>query len=284
MEENKVFSTPYMKRDRKQNKSETGIIDKRLESRKQFTEIKYNDPRERLKELPIKAAKERRQKNFKEKREERKITTENSEHREKTIINPNNKQLALMVRQLTEALKEYEMITRKEIDNIMEIVKAKFMKTEKEQEQIKKICKKMEEKLEEAKIVIKDSEKILDTNNNRRINDGIKDTFIHNPQRFKCGIAIMKMDENKLVKVPLIPRWKYSKHERKWKAEYWVQSMSEASRYTDFYRKNKVYIVKGRKNIITAIREYYAIKKRNMEEYRRKQSKNIETLIKEESI
>ena len=67
---------------------------------------------------------------------------------------PNNKQLNMMIKQMIEALKEYEKVTRKEIENIMKIVNLKYSKMEKEQEQITKICDQMKEKLIQAKNII----------------------------------------------------------------------------------------------------------------------------------
>ena len=49
----------------------TRIYDAKSESRKEFTQVKIKDARERLKDIPIIAAKERRQKIITENREKR---------------------------------------------------------------------------------------------------------------------------------------------------------------------------------------------------------------------
>ena len=100
---------------RRREKSTSIIPDPRSENRQNFLNIPLTDPRQKLAEQNIIAAKERRQKNFKESRENRTIEEEKET---KMPENPNNKQLAQLVKQLAEALKQFELTTRKELENI----------------------------------------------------------------------------------------------------------------------------------------------------------------------
>ena len=58
-------------RGRRNNRDGTGVYDAKYESRKEFTQVKIMDARERLKDIPIIAAKERRQKMITENRKKR---------------------------------------------------------------------------------------------------------------------------------------------------------------------------------------------------------------------
>ena len=101
------------RRNRKQDKP--NIMDQRSESRKNFTKINIADPRPKLAEIPIKAAKERRQKKFKENHG---IGNQEEEKEIHIAENIKNKQIIQLVKQLSEALKQFEMILRREIENI----------------------------------------------------------------------------------------------------------------------------------------------------------------------
>ena len=108
MEEENETNLAAKKRGRKQDKPTKGIYDPRSESRQQFTKIQMADPRQRLIETPINAAKERTQEMF----------NENREKRTKEEIIPNNtdnKQLVEMMKNLTKTIREYENATNKEL-------------------------------------------------------------------------------------------------------------------------------------------------------------------------
>ena len=91
------------------NRDGTGIYDAKSESRKECTQIKIKDARESLKDIPIIAAKERRQKMMTENREKRIEDTKEEQKHGKI----NNKKNVEMLKDLTKALKECEEITRK---------------------------------------------------------------------------------------------------------------------------------------------------------------------------
>ena len=96
-------------RGRRNYRDGTGIYNAKSESRKEFTQVKIKDARERLKDIPIIAAKERRQKMITENRVKRIEDTKEKQRHEKI----NNKQLVEMLKDLTKALKEFEEITKK---------------------------------------------------------------------------------------------------------------------------------------------------------------------------
>ena len=93
---------------------------------------------------------------------------------------------------------------------------------------------------------------------------------MHNQNRFKNGLAMLKEGENKFTRVPLIPKYKYDRYSRKWTTEYFVQSMTKCISFEKFLKKNINIIIYERRNIIQAKSKHGKIKKENMEEYRRK--------------
>ena len=133
-------------RGRRNNRDGTGIYDAKSESRKEFTQIKIKDAHERLKDIPIIAAKERRQKMITENRDKRIEDTKEEQKHGKI----NNKQLVEMLKDLTKALKEFEEITRKELENIMIIVDRRYKITENEFERIEEECKEIKDKLKQT--------------------------------------------------------------------------------------------------------------------------------------
>ena len=184
----------------------------------------------------------------------------------------NNKQLVEMLKDLTKAPKEFEEITRKELENIMIIVDRRYKITEIEFERIEEECRAIKKKLKQTeKLAIQ-----INPDNERRMNKqkesinwrDIKETYIHNQYRYRNGAAILKHGENKFTKVPLIPKYKFNYYTRKWRTEYMVQTMSKSIKYIDFYKENRDILVKGGKNIIKAMRIHLQIKENAMKEYR----------------
>ena len=248
---------------KRRNLDKSIMEDHRSENRKSFLTIPLTDPRQKLVEQQITAAKERRQKNFKETRENK-----NNEEIKETKLpeNPNNKQLAQIVKQLTETLKQFEITTRKEIENIRKQIDLKIRIKDKENENLAKITESFENKLEEIK-------QLIPSHVNESIKERstqIKNYYVHNQNRFKNGLAMLKEGENKFTRVPLIPKYKYDRYSRKWTTEYFVQSMTECISFEKFLKKNINIIIYGRRNIIQAKSKHDKIKKENMEEYRRK--------------
>ena len=278
MEENKSVEKPEERKRRRSKKDEKGMHDPRSESRQQFTQIKFIDPREKLSIMHINEQKERRQKNLIDKRAE----NSKREKEEKKDKNPNNNQLMTMIKEVTKSLTEFEQATRKEIDNIMEIVKIKFNKMGKEQEKLLKITQEFEIKYESAKRLISEPEGILYRTIYSKTDANIKNSFIHGQRRYKCGLTMLRSEENKYTRVPLIPLYKYYKH--KWRMVYFVRYKEETIKYTDFYEKNKNQIVMGKMNIIEAAKIHKQQKERSMIDYRERMIRKVYDKINENSI
>ena len=134
------------RRKRKQDKP--NIMDPRSESRKNFTKINIADPRPKLAEIPIKAAKECRQKKF---NENRGIGNQEEENEIHIAVNINNKQIIQLVKQLSEALKQFEMISRREIENIKMQMELKINRIKLENDKITKDAESLLHKIEEIK-------------------------------------------------------------------------------------------------------------------------------------
>ena len=196
----------------------------------------------------------------------------------------NNDQLKTMIKEMSNSLKEYENATRKEIDNILEIVKRKFLIMEKEQEKYYKIAKSLEEKYESAKDLINRPEELLYESIYNNIEENIKNAYVHNKRRYKWGLAILKNEVNKYTRVPLIPQYKYNKHEHRQTTEYFIWFKDEVIKWTDFYRDNKKNIVMGKRNIIEAVKIHKLQKERSMKEYRERMINRVYENISKSTI
>ena len=155
MEEEKETNLAAKKRGRKQDKPTKAIYDPRSESRQQFTKIKMADPRQKLIEIPINAAKKRRQKIF----------NKNREKRTKEEIIPNNtdnKQLVEMMKNLTKALREYENATDKELENIMRVIELRDKETRRELDKLEEARISIEARLKQANKLVKENEKTME--------------------------------------------------------------------------------------------------------------------------
>ena len=169
------------------------------------------DPRQRLIEIPINAAKERRQKIF----------NENREKRTKVEIIPNNtdnKQLVEMMKNLTKTLREYENATNKELENIMRVIELRGKETRRELDKLEEARISIEARLKQANKLVKENEKNNGNPDYQKVQVNwktIKDTYIHNWRKFKNGVAVLKQN-NSYIKVPLIPKYKFNHYTRKW--------------------------------------------------------------------
>ena len=171
-------------RGRRNNRDGMGIYDAKSESRKEFTQVKIEDARERLKDIPIIEAKERRKKRITENREKRIEDTKKEQKHGKI----NNKQLVEMIKDLKKALKEFDEITRKEMENIMIIVDRRYKITEIEFERIEEECRVIKEKLNQTEKLATQ----IKPENERRMNKhketinwrDIKEISVHNHYRY----------------------------------------------------------------------------------------------------
>ena len=133
--------------------------------------------------------------------------------------------------------------------------------TEMEHEKVREIANSCEQKLGEIKC---QTLKSKEENNGKMGCQNIKKYYIHNQFKSKNGQAMLKINKEKYLRVPIIQRFKFNKYTRRWTKKYFIQSMEEWASFEEFIGKNKDTIIEGRKNIITAKRIDDKIKKENM--------------------
>ena len=92
--------------------------------------------------------------------------------------------------------------------------------------------------------------------------------YIHNKFKYKAGIAMIK-ENNRLIRVPVIPKCTFDKITRKWRWRYYVQTIDETINFRDFVLRSKDCLLKGKNEIRKAYNSYLLTKRANMEEYRR---------------
>ena len=119
MEEEIVTTVRKEVRQKKEPHKIHRITDTRSESRKEFTKIKVNDPKEKLKELPIKMANERRNNIIAENREKR-IEDSKISQRFK-----DSEYIQSMLNEIRETMKEFMEYTNN-IENIKKIVELNY--------------------------------------------------------------------------------------------------------------------------------------------------------------
>ena len=96
----------------------------------------------------------------------------------------------------------------------------------------------------------------------------IMEAYVHNFNKFKKGVAVIKTDENKNIKVPLLSNWKFDRRIKKWICQYKVWNMEGVENFKSFYERNKSKIIHGHKNILDAVIRINKVKQKNMKEYR----------------
>ena len=116
----------------------SNIVDARSESRKEFTKIKLTDPREKLSQLPIKQANERRHKRIADTR------AKSIEAKDDITENEDTKTLSLMIKELSRILSNFMETTNKEIENIKKIIDLNHNIQLEEHKEIAKLKEKIE--------------------------------------------------------------------------------------------------------------------------------------------
>ena len=123
MEEDKKETANNLRKRKQSNP--TGITDPRSASRIKFITPSLIDPRVKLSNQQIEATNDRRKKIIKENRSKR-MEADNKDEEEKSDKKTEKKkikELFTMVKQMMEALKQFEDLTRLEIDNIIKTIK-----------------------------------------------------------------------------------------------------------------------------------------------------------------
>ena len=220
-------------------------------------EIPLQNPIEKLSEQKLKKDRKRKQKMFNENREQR-LATNNTE----TISdNPSIKQLAQYVSQLAEALRVFETTTRKELKNIIKMIDLKEDQTNATINKIGNFQKEIESELKDAKTeinllttaveAIKIEKQDQDIQKDKRLElkkIDLANFYIHNKFKYKTGIAMIK-ENNRLIRVPVIPKYTFDKRTRKWRWRwrYYVQTMNETINFRDFVLEKKRLLIKREK-------------------------------------
>ena len=97
---------------------------------------------------------------------------------------------------------------------------------------------------------------------------------MHNFNKYKNGVAVIKTDDNKNIKVPLISNWKFVRKIKKWICQYKVYSMERVENFKSFYKINKSKMIHGHKNILNAVIRINRVKQANMKEYKARLKKS----------
>ena len=155
-------------------------------------------------------------------------TKENTKDKKENNTHPDNKHLLTVIKQLKEVFKKYEETTEKEIKNIKEIIDKQYEISTKQQEKLKNLEKEIVNKYVKVMDTVKDTEIILQNFNQIKQNEqrlklydkAISKSFIHNEWKHKNGVAMLQYGIDKYVRVPVIPRYKFNKYNRRWIKEY----------------------------------------------------------------
>ena len=67
----------------------------------------------------------------------------------------------------------------------------------------------------------------------------IKEAYVHNDKTYKNGIAVLKIENNKYIKVPLITNWRYNYKKRNWTHQNKEQNLEETITFYIFLSKAK---------------------------------------------
>ena len=265
----------------------------RSQNRNQFTQIKLVDPRIARQELPLKQAKDRRQKLIQENRSDR--LEENKKVKEKPELN-DPKQLSKMIKELTQALNNYISITTQEIDNIKRIVEVNNKTTANYNQKQKDVIRDMENRIQN--IINKQKEMwmkhealeslavgMIESSQNKQANNNYLDskhTVREKTKDYKIGKQGINQNPYKrgpprdAIKSILFDRYKWNKGrvvvKTNDKLKVYQVSISSKSgsmyiyikinnqwrRYREFFKNNKnTGIIFGKYNIIKALRENY---------------------------
>jgi hypothetical protein len=80
------------------------------------------------------------------------------------------------------------------------------------------------------------------------------DSILHNPMRFKNGVAVLHRD-GIYEKVDVFCQWRWSRARGCYRAWYFIMDDKKKINYVDYYKDNSVDLVHGRRNITRALRK-----------------------------
>ena len=221
---------------KRKNQLHKSIDNDRTKSRQRFMDIPLKDPRIKLQEEAIIKAKERRQAEFKNKRSNRKSKQEDDNENRVIKEAKDVKQLATIVAELSKTVSLFMKNTQSEIENLNKLINIKEEISNHNKDQVEEMKVKIKSEILEIQLKIQDIDKLLKaenpvyqtnkfknapiTKNHKELT--IKEAYVHNFNKFKNGVAVIKTGENKNIKVPLISNWKFDRRIKKWICQYKV--------------------------------------------------------------
>ena len=85
----------------------------------------------------------------------------------------------------------------------------------------------------------------------------INQAYIHKHQTYGNGIAMIKNQEGKYSRIPLIPVRKFDRRLRRYEYRYKINCVRDGVEdFKNFYSRNKHLIIHGAQNIINALRKH----------------------------
>ena len=169
-------------------------------------------------------------------------------------------------------------ISQLEIENIRKEVNIKLSVIEKYNKTLLQMEERVDQKLKEANMRIQNSintvKELKHTDDSRHQHNKKRrwvprDAYIHNYKTHYNGVAVMRTEENKIVRIPLICKWIYNYKSRRWIPQYKVSSLEKTEDFRDFYHNHKTRIIHGTANIKDTLRELNRIKTQNIIKYRK---------------
>ena len=190
MDEERIITKRFSKKNDTNNGGK--MNNARSASRVDITKFNQKDPREKCQEIPVKKASERRQKLIKDNRKD-KISEIKIQQEERDQSDP--KQITKMIKQLNQTMNDFMESTNNEIENIKEILEQNH-KIIKDNSYIKAIKDETNLRIENVIIEFKELkagleatrslvEDLIQEQSNEKIDNNIKDSFIHNKRRFR---------------------------------------------------------------------------------------------------
>ena len=143
--------------------------------------------------------------------------------------------------------------TQSEIENLDKIVNIKEVISNHNKEQIEEMKVKIKSEVQEIQLKIQNINKLIKAENpvyqtskfkNAQIPKTykeltVKEEYVHNFNKYKNGVAVIKTDDNKNIKVPPISNWKFVGRIKKWICQYKVCSMMGVENFKSLYERNK---------------------------------------------
>ena len=95
----------------------------------------------------------------------------------------------------------------------------------------------------------------------------LKNYYINNYYRFKNGVDVIRKASGISVWIPIISKRYFNETLKRWIWCYYIQKMNQTLKLEEFVAQNKISLVKGHRNIKSAVKAHLEAKKRNMDEY-----------------